>query len=112
MRSLSLCVQHFIVKGENISERPYIREEVRCLVRKNRDIRSPEEIAAKVTELETRIETAVHYQIPYPRPVNVMPGATGKNPRVVTPVYLHSYKTSIQRNARGSPRSEAPVYDK
>lgn len=101
----------FTQKGENTSERPYIREEVRNLVRRNRDIQSPEEIASKVAELETRIETAVHYQIPYPRPVNVMPGATGKNPHVVTPVYLHSYKSSIQRNARGSPQPAAPVYD-
>lgn len=83
----------------------------------NKNLTSNDVIREKVQEFETRIETALHYNIPYPRPVNVAPGSTGKDPETVTPVYLHSYKTNP--NTTGSEhieggnrrKSEVPVYD-
>lgn len=99
-------------EGEASSERPYIRNEVRTLVRKNKDIESKDLIAEKIQEFETRIETGLHYKIPYPRPTNVIPGATGKDPQVVTPVYLHSYKGSLggTSSKRRKPVS-TPIYE-
>lgn len=96
--------------GEAEAERNYIRDEVRTLVRKNRNIESTKQIAEKILEFETRIETGIHYKIPYPRPINVIPGATGKNPTFITPVYLHSYQgTETSQTPRKS--SSIPVYD-
>lgn len=85
--------------------------ECRTLVQQNRNLTSPDDIGDKVLEFETRIETAIHYNIPYPRPINVIPGATGKDPQVVTPVYLHSYKYSLDAAAMRVKPNSAPVYD-
>ena len=99
-----------IAIGKAEHEREYIRNEVRRLVRRNANIRSEKQIAEKLDEFEARIETGVHYKIPYPRPVNVTPGSTGKTPEVVTPVYLHSYD---EKHVRARPQigHQKPVYE-
>lgn len=98
-------------EGDVPHEREYIAREVRSLVRKNRDVKSQETVAKKLQEFESRIETGVHYKIPYPRPINVVPGATGKDPVVVTPVYLHSYGSVGSSAASRRKGQRAPVYD-
>lgn len=87
-----------------------MRDEARRLVRQNAKLESADAVEAKVVEFEARIETAIHYRIPYPRPTNVAPGATGKDPQAVTPVYLHSYASGAARRNTGTVR-RAPVYD-
>lgn len=82
------------------------------MVLRNKHIERPSLIAEKLQEFETRIETALHYKIPYPRPTNVAPGATGKDPEVVTPVYLHSYKHESGGSSQTRSRAQkAPVYE-
>lgn len=100
-------------EGEPHFEQEYIMNEVRTLVRKNRDLRSSELIEKKIQEFEARIVTGVHYKIPYPRPVNVVPGATGKDPEMVTPVYLDSYKTKDSMSSKNIRRRgpTPPVYE-
>lgn len=97
--------------GEPSSERPYIKDEVQKLVRKNKALKDAERIAEKVLEFETRIVTGVHYKIPYPRPVNVAPGSTGKDPQTVTPVYLHSYKQEGGSGSSTRRKTNVPVYE-
>lgn len=98
--------------GEVESERPYIRNEVRTLVRRNKDLKSTVAVNNALREFEARIEIGLHYNIASPRQTNVMPGATGLNPSVVTPVYLHSYKSSDSSSASKTRKSRSiPVYD-
>ncbi|CAN8066774.1 unnamed protein product [Agarophyton chilense] len=92
---------------EEPSERSYIVSEAKNLVRRNKGIESEDVIAEKVHEFETRITTGLHYKIPYPRPTNVVPGATGKDPEVITPVYLDSYKQTQSVNRKAA--REKPV---
>lgn len=99
------------LSGEPSSERQYIRDEVQALVRKNKFLTDSKEIDVKVHEFETRIETGIHYKIPYPRPVNVVPGATGKDPETVTPVYLHSYKEGTTSESSPRRKGNVPIYD-
>lgn len=80
-------------------------------MRRNKDLKDAEVIAEKVQEFESRIETGIHYKIPYPRPVNVAPGATGKDPETVTPVYLHSYKQEGGAGSSSRRKSNVPVYE-
>lgn len=105
------CDCDLIHEGEVPHERKYIAEESKRLLRMNQNIQSPSTIAEKVEEFNTRIETAVHYKIPYPRPINVIPGATGRNPSVVTPVYLHSYQQNSEASRGRARRVKAPKYD-
>lgn len=111
MRYLSHHCQITSLSGERSSERQYIRDEVRTLVRKNKFLTDSKEIDFKVHEFETRIETGIHYKIPYPRPVNVAPGATGKDPETVTPVYLHSYKEGTASESSPRRKANVPIYD-
>jgi len=99
-----------MILGQVQHEKQYILDELRKLVRQNKDLTSDSLIEQKVQEFESRIETGLHYKIPYPRPVNVAPGSTGKDPATVTPVYLHSYK---QQGGSTSTRRKpnTPVYD-
>jgi len=59
-------------------ERNYITDEAKTLFRKNKQITDPKAINDKVREAEARVEIALHYRIPYPRPVNVPPKAKAK----------------------------------
>lgn len=52
-------------------ERNYIREEARLLFRRNAGLQGEEVIRERLKEGETRLTMAVHYQNPYPRPVNI-----------------------------------------
>lgn len=88
----------------------YIRDELKKLVRQNKSITSARIIQEKVHEFETRIEMGVHYKIPYPRPTNVIPGATGKDPDAVMPVYLHSYRSSNEAQCSRR-KTSIPVYE-
>lgn len=97
--------------GEPSSERQYIKDEVQKLVRRNKFLSDTKQIKEKVHEFETRIETGVHYKIPYPRPVNVAPGSTGKDPETVTPVYLHSYKHGSSKEVSSRRKINVPVYE-
>lgn len=97
--------------GNEPSERPYILNEVRSLVRRNKDITSAGLVTEKIDEFESRIETGIHYNIPYPRPINVIPGCTGKDPQVITPIYLHSYRQGIAAPYVRKRANSAPVYE-
>mmetsp|Transcript_35942 Transcript_35942/g.143667 ORF Transcript_35942/g.143667 Transcript_35942/m.143667 type:complete len:99 (+) Transcript_35942:260-556(+) len=61
------------------------------LFRKNQFVVGVEEIEEKLFEGESRLELALHYKIPYPRPSNVSPGATGKSKETPRPAYMSSY---------------------
>eukprot|EP01121_Diplochlamys_sp_Union-15-3_P016307 TRINITY_DN5526_c0_g1_i1.p1 TRINITY_DN5526_c0_g1~~TRINITY_DN5526_c0_g1_i1.p1 ORF type:complete len:150 (+),score=37.89 TRINITY_DN5526_c0_g1_i1:67-450(+) len=52
------------------ADKVVITREARKLFRKNKDISDPEKIKRKLEEAELRIELALHYKIPYPRPYN------------------------------------------
>jgi len=56
-------------------ERAYIRSEAQTLFRRHRGVRDPEVARQYLTEAEGRLEMALHYGNPYPRPVNLPPGA-------------------------------------
>ncbi|KAK3090952.1 hypothetical protein FSP39_016019 [Pinctada imbricata] len=90
---------------ETLKEREYIKEETRRLFRKNKNITNEEEIKEHMREANTRIEMAIHYQIPYPRivniPQNVLAPTTAKLKRrqkrqieESKPVYWKSYSDS------------------
>jgi len=76
-------------------ERRYIVNEARGLFRRNACIRDAATIEQKLFEAESRLELGLHYNIPYPRPTNVVPGATGKDgtSAAVLPAYMDSYKS-------------------
>ncbi|XP_064405768.1 LYR motif-containing protein 1-like isoform X2 [Halichondria panicea] len=58
------------VTGDTLAEREYIRNETTSLFRKNREIRDPDEIRMCLAEASSRLEMALHYRNPYPRPVS------------------------------------------
>nr|XP_032836410.1 LYR motif-containing protein 1 isoform X2 [Petromyzon marinus] len=71
-------------------------------VRAARLLVEPEKIKFCIEECETRIELALHYKIPYPRPMNLPPmGLAGKQGRHLKtqerlrkqakPIYLQSH---------------------
>ncbi|XP_022095518.1 LYR motif-containing protein 1-like [Acanthaster planci] len=83
-------------------ERQYIQDEARTLFRKNKQVTDPEMIRIYIQEAEARLAMALHYQSPYPRPVNIPP--MGLTPSVsrgkkaqdrlrqrAKPVYLQSH---------------------
>nr|XP_032836421.1 LYR motif-containing protein 1 isoform X3 [Petromyzon marinus] len=78
--------------SESLAEAEYIRAE----------LVEPEKIKFCIEECETRIELALHYKIPYPRPMNLPPmGLAGKQGRHLKtqerlrkqakPIYLQSH---------------------
>eukprot|EP01129_Flabellula_baltica_P000656 TRINITY_DN10629_c0_g1_i1.p1 TRINITY_DN10629_c0_g1~~TRINITY_DN10629_c0_g1_i1.p1 ORF type:complete len:150 (-),score=26.69 TRINITY_DN10629_c0_g1_i1:22-441(-) len=79
-------------------EQQWIREEAETLFRKNMYLKDPKAIERKLFEVEARIETGVHYQIPYPRRSHVFnhkyEGVSYGNP------YMDSYD---------GPESKPPV---
>ena len=52
-------------------EQSYIKKEARYLFHKNKNVESEEEIRMHLKEAEARLELAIHYRIPYPRPMNL-----------------------------------------
>ncbi|XP_050712285.1 LYR motif-containing protein 1-like [Eriocheir sinensis] len=82
-------------------ERAYILEEARQLFRANQHLQDPSEIKEHLVEGESRLEIALHYGTPYPRPVNMPPltitKAWGKTnlsrQRHSRPVYVKSLDT-------------------
>ncbi|OUC43782.1 putative ATP synthase F0, A subunit [Trichinella nativa] len=63
-------------RGNNISDKEakrYIVEEARRLFKQNKTLTNPIEIEELIREGRTRIEIAVHYGNPYPRPVYAFP---------------------------------------
>ncbi|OUC43783.1 complex 1 protein, partial [Trichinella nativa] len=63
-------------RGNNISDKEakrYIVEEARRLFKQNKTLANPIEIEELIREGRTRIEIAVHYGNPYPRPVYAFP---------------------------------------
>jgi len=75
------------------AERQYIRSEARSLFKQNAGLQESAVVERKIFEAESRLELGVHYNIPYPRPTNVVPGATGKDGSnsSVLPAYMDSY---------------------
>ncbi|XP_033736213.1 LYR motif-containing protein 1-like isoform X2 [Pecten maximus] len=91
--------------GDVLAEKEYIRSESKKIFRKNRYISDNETIHDHIKEAETRIEMAIHYKTPYPRPVNipqsVLPPLSAKlkkgQRRAIKqskPIYLKSYDDS------------------
>ncbi|XP_069124162.1 LYR motif-containing protein 1-like [Argopecten irradians] len=85
-----------------LTEKEYIRSESKKIFRKNKYITNDQEIQDHIKEAETRIEMAIHYRTPYPRPVNipqsVLPPLSAKlkkgQRRAIKqskPIYLKSY---------------------
>ncbi|XP_065065931.1 LYR motif containing protein 1-like [Rhopilema esculentum] len=91
-------------KDDTNTERNYIKNEAQRLFRKNMKISDPEEIYLALKEGETRLELALHYKNPYPRPVNVPPLATAqlagkklgkgqqRRRKIAKPIYIKSYE--------------------
>lgn len=83
-------------------EQIYIRNETKTLFKKNKEVTSQENIGLCIKEAETRLEMGLHYQSPYPRPVNIpyqglarsMSKGKKQQDRLrkqAKPVYLHSH---------------------
>lgn len=83
-------------------EKKYMFDEARTLFRRNKGVLDETEIKEHIRECETRIELALHYQIPYPRPVNIpqstLPPTSARlnkaQERLIRqskPVYMKSY---------------------
>ncbi|XP_070580701.1 LYR motif containing protein 1-like [Ptychodera flava] len=90
------------VKSDSDSERKYIKDEARTLFKRNKEVTDPEEIQLCIKEANVRLELALHYKIPYPRPVNIpymgLPPSHGRGKKFqdrlrkqAKPVYLHSH---------------------
>lgn len=77
--------------GNGEEERSYIFQEAKTLFRKNRSLQDVKKIEEKIFEAESRLELGIHYGIPYPRPSNVSPLATGKTRETPKPAYMNSY---------------------
>jgi hypothetical protein len=90
------------IELQTIEERNYIKEEARRLFRKNKALTEVEDIRECLREANARLELAVHYGNPYPRPVNAAPFhvpsvKSSKRQRIVAnqskPVYIRSQDT-------------------
>ncbi|XP_002735143.1 LYR motif containing protein 1-like isoform X2 [Saccoglossus kowalevskii] len=84
------------------TDQSYIRAEARSLFKKNKEITEINKIDTCIKEAETRIQLALHYKNPHPRPVNIpymgMPLSLSKGKKSqdrlrkqAKPLYLHSY---------------------
>ncbi|XP_037083409.1 LYR motif containing protein 1-like isoform X2 [Pollicipes pollicipes] len=82
-------------------QRLYIRSEAGTLFRRHAGVTDPELVRQYLTEAESRLEMALHYGNPYPRPVNLPPGALA--PRDGRPL------GRAQRRSRAQSR---PVYSR
>ncbi|XP_052266556.1 LYR motif-containing protein 1-like [Dreissena polymorpha] len=88
--------------GATEEERKYIREESRRLFKKNKSITDEKEVQDHLKEGVTRLDLAIHYRNPYPRPVHlpqhVLHSKTGKRLKgqqrkleQSKPIYVKSY---------------------
>ncbi|KAG7170069.1 LYR motif-containing protein 1-like [Homarus americanus] len=84
--------------SETKTERDYIINETQQLFRANKNITNMKNIKEHVAEGEARLEMAIHYKTPYPRPVNMPPNTITKGwgrgnirrQNVSRPVYIKS----------------------
>ncbi|XP_036136702.1 LYR motif-containing protein 1 isoform X2 [Molossus molossus] len=87
---------------DTIAEKQYIVNEARTLFRRNKHLTDAALIKQCVAECTARIEMALHYRIPYPRPIHLPPmGLTPlrgrglrsqeKLRKLSQPVYLKSH---------------------
>ncbi|KAL4239832.1 hypothetical protein ACF0H5_000634 [Mactra antiquata] len=83
-----------------LEERKYIKEETRRLFRKNLQLTDEEVIRQHIQEGRTRLELALHYQNPYPRPVHL--------PQHV----LHSTKDKRLKGQKRKLEQSKPIYVK
>ncbi|OWF50309.1 LYR motif-containing protein 1-like [Mizuhopecten yessoensis] len=81
-----------------LTEKEYIRSESKKLFRKNRYISDDVMIQDHIKEAETRIEMAIHYKTPYPRPVNI--------PQSVLP----PLSAKLKKGQRRSIKQSKPIY--
>jgi len=58
------------VLNDTATERAYIRNEARQIFRANKNVTDQSEIKQHLQEGNARLELAIHYQNPYPRPTN------------------------------------------
>eukprot|EP00794_Sanderia_malayensis_P008854 gene8854-9802_t len=91
-------------EDDSNEERSYIVSEARLLFHKNKELQDPSEIQLALKEAEARLELALHYKNPYPRPVNVPPLAAARvqgkkfgkgqlrRRSEAKPVYIRSYE--------------------
>lgn len=83
---------------ETKAEKDYIISEAQELFRANKYISCLRSIEEHITEGEARLEIALHYKTPYPRPVNMPPNTITKTwgtgnirrQQVSRPVYIKS----------------------
>ncbi|KAL5019254.1 hypothetical protein ScPMuIL_004976 [Solemya velum] len=87
---------------DTVEEQKYIKNEAAKLFRKNKKIEDLELVEQHIKEGEARMQLALHYKNPYPRPVNIPQNALpprGKKlkkaqKRILDqakPLYLKSY---------------------
>ncbi|XP_045134098.1 LYR motif-containing protein 1-like isoform X2 [Portunus trituberculatus] len=82
-------------------ERQYILTEAQALFRANQHLTDPAAIRERLVEAESRLEIALHYRTPYPRPVNMPPLTITKSwgkrnlqkQKRARPVYVKSLDT-------------------
>ncbi|XP_064644393.1 LYR motif-containing protein 1-like [Lineus longissimus] len=83
-------------------EREYIKDEARRLFKRNKELTDEDEIKQHVKEANSRLEMAIHYKNPYPRPLNypqtLLPPSERRKPislektmKQAKPVYMKSY---------------------
>ncbi|XP_041363496.1 LYR motif-containing protein 1-like [Gigantopelta aegis] len=88
--------------AETNIERKYIISEARSLFRKNKEVTNNDEIKEFIREAEARIELALHYKNPFPRPMNIPQSTLPFTGHAMTksqktamkrakPIYLKSY---------------------
>uniref|UniRef100_T1JBK8 Complex 1 LYR protein domain-containing protein n=1 Tax=Strigamia maritima TaxID=126957 RepID=T1JBK8_STRMM len=70
----------WIAKNEQDTEkeRQYIINEVKTQFRRNKNLTDKNEIEKGLLEANARYTIAIHYKIPYPRPVNLPKGSFTK----------------------------------
>nr|XP_033770996.1 LYR motif-containing protein 1 [Geotrypetes seraphini] len=89
-------------REEALKEKQYIINEARMLFQKNKNLTDSELIKQCMEECEARIDIALHYGIPYPRPIHLPPmGLSLQRHRALQnqaklrkhskPIYLKSY---------------------
>ncbi|XP_069186556.1 LYR motif containing protein 1-like [Procambarus clarkii] len=84
--------------SETEAEKKYITSEAQELFRTNKYITNVKSIEEHIAEGEARLEIAMHYKTPYPRPVNMPPNTLTKawgsdnmrRQHVSRPVYIKS----------------------